>query len=289
MRNFWIVPGPAQNWKHAFLSNGIWGLKDDVFSKVYWLALAPGDLIIFYLTSPIKRAVGYGIIRTKFIQTIPLWPDEVKAGRALWPLRFEFDIQFLLPEIQWRDLGVSISGEGVGFRKPVWLIAPEKITPIIQGLDPNFAIKAIAEPIQWPEVHDEDLGKPTHEDVKDIMMQIGRLQNYVVNPEYPMGDERLDVVWRRLPESVPTYVFEVQISGDLYHALAKLKHAHDIWNSKIFLVASDELRGQVNQLLSGTFHEIGATLKFIGIKKAQSLYQTKATIYKIERELGILP
>ena len=130
---------------------------------------------------------------------------------------------------------------------------------------------------------------PTHNDIKNLLLEIGKLQGYVANPEFPMETERLDVVWRRLPESVPTYVFEVQIGGDLYHALGKLKHAHDIWNSRIFLVASANDLGSVNQLLSGTFHEIKSLLRFIEIEKVQSLYKSKQNIYQIERELGLIP
>jgi hypothetical protein len=120
-------------------------------------------------------------------------------------------------------------------------------------------------------------------------LEIGKLQGYVANTEFPMEAERLDVVWRRLPESVPTYVFEVQIGGDLYHALGKLKHAHDIWNSRIFLAASANDIGRVNHLLSGTFHEIKTLLNFIDIEKVQSLHQSKQNIYEIEKELGLIP
>jgi hypothetical protein len=49
---------------------------------------------------------------------------------------------------------------------------------------------------------------------------------------------KLDVAWRRVEKGSPTYVFEVQIGGDLYHAIGKLKHAHDLWNSNIFLVTT---------------------------------------------------
>jgi hypothetical protein len=45
-----------------------------------------------------------------------------------------------------------------------------------------------------------------------------------------MDGTRLDAVWRRVEKSVPTYVFEIQVGGDIYHAIAKLKHAYDLWN-----------------------------------------------------------
>ena len=125
--------------------------------------------------------------------------------------------------------------------------------------------------------------------LKNLILETGKLQSFIADVEYPMGTERLDVVWRRLPESVPTYVFEVQVGGDLYHALGKLKHAHDIWNSRIFLVSSSDSRVSVNQLLSGTFHEIQPFIIFIETEKILSLHHSKQNIYQLEKELGLIP
>ena len=165
----------------------------------------------------------------------------------------------------------------------------EEIEPIILGLNPSASVESLQKvsiPISPSKVEEF---VPTHENIKNLLLEIGRLQGFIANTEFLMGTERLDVVWRRLPESVPTYVFEAQVGGDLYHALGKLKHAHDIWNSRIFLVASVNTLGAVNQLLSGTFHEIQPTLRFIEIEKIQSLHQSKQNIYHLERDLGLIP
>jgi hypothetical protein len=63
-----------------------------------------------------------------------------------------------------------------------------------------------------------------HDEVKAYLTEIGRIQGYVADEEYPPKSTRLDVVWRRVERSVPTFVFEVQIGGDIYHAMAKLKY-----------------------------------------------------------------
>lgn len=81
---------------------------------------------------------------------------------------------------------------------------------------------------------------------------------------------------------------EIQVDGDLYHALGKLKHAYDIWNSRIFLVAREDDFGAVNQLLTGTFHEIKSVVRFIETQKIQSLHQSKQNIHKIEKDLGLI-
>lgn len=98
MRNFWIVPGSEKNWKQALISKGIWGLEDRMLDRIHWLALAANDLILFYVTGKVKGIVGYGVVRNKFYQNVPLWDAELREGQVRWPLRFEFDIEFILPE-----------------------------------------------------------------------------------------------------------------------------------------------------------------------------------------------
>lgn len=286
---FWIVPGSEKNWKRALTSKGIWGLEQKTLDKIYWLALAPNDLILFYVTGKVKGIVGYGCVRSKFYQDVPLWDVEIRDNVVKWPLRFEFDVEFILPENRWADERIPIAAGG-HFRQPLILKERDSIIEIVETLNPNISIEELLgeTSTQLTGVKIEE-SSPTHNGIKNLILEIGKLQGYVANTEFPMETERLDVVWRRLPESVPTYVFEVQIGGDLYHALGKLKHAHDIWNSRIFLVASENDLGSVNQLLSGTFHEIKTLLRFIKIEKVQSLYKSKQNIYEIEKELGLIP
>ena len=63
----------------------------------------------------------------------------------------------------------------------------------------------------------------THENLKKMLHEIGRLQRFINDIEYSMDGERLDVVWRRIERSVSTYVFDVQVGGDVQHALGKPK------------------------------------------------------------------
>ena len=229
MRHFWIIPGSEKNWRQSFVAKGVWGLEDTLFKKLYWLAIKPNDIILFYVTGDVKGVIGYGIVRSKFYQDVPLWDAEIREGRVKWPLRFEFDIDFILPQNMWNDEKISIPGGG-SFRQPLILKNWEEVEPLIHALNPNVSTESLQRisMLVMPEKTEEF--SPTHEAIKNLLVEIGKLQSYVANAEYPMGSKRLDVVWRRLPESVPTYVFEVQVGGDLYHALGKLKHAYDIWN-----------------------------------------------------------
>ncbi len=86
---------------------------------------------------------------------------------------------------------------------------------------------------------------------------------------------------------MPSRVFEVQVGGDIYHGLAKLKHAFDLWNSHIFIVATKSDLDKAENLLSGTFHEISNYLKPIELDKVEELYNRKKSYLEFEKELGI--
>ena len=95
MNQYWLVVGPVDHWKVAFENGNIWGLQDK--KKSWWDRLTEGDGLNFYSTRPIGGAVGLGKVRTKFKQDKPLWPKEIQGSEVLWPLRFEFDVDFCLP------------------------------------------------------------------------------------------------------------------------------------------------------------------------------------------------
>ena len=81
MRQFWLMVGTEKNWKVAFENNNIWGLKDFRELKALWNMLREGDGLLFYVSKPVHGIVGFGYIVSKFRQTTPLWPDEIKINR----------------------------------------------------------------------------------------------------------------------------------------------------------------------------------------------------------------
>jgi len=289
--NYWLVVGMPQNWEIAFTHGNIWGLKQTQFHL--WKSLKENDKVIFYVTSPVKGVIGHGVVRTKFPQDEPLWPDEIKQRKVIWPLRFEFDVDFRLPQGKWASerlvskelrprAGFQPLSEDVGGR-------------LVSSLGTGGYVPMEEELSVVSDVTGEYVGAPkgevkplrSHDDIKEVLVQLGKLQGFVAEAEYPCDGGRLDVVWRKLDRSVPTRVFEVHVGGDIYHALGKLKHAFDLWNSHIFIVASEAERNKVENLLSGTFHEIGSRIKFIELKQVEELYKRKKAYRDFERELGI--
>jgi hypothetical protein len=209
--------------------------------------------------------------------------------------RFEFDVERCLPPDKWHiskiasrelfprggfqalDRGIArqLVSRFTSFPKEYYVETP---TPISAKETP---------PIYPPEPLQAEQASPSHDELKHRLVEIGQLQGYLADEEYVFDTGRLDVVWRRVERSVPTYVFEVQVGGDVYHALGKLKHAYDLWNSHIFIVAPQTDRNRVKNLLSGTFHEISSRIKFIGLHKVDELYKRKKAYLDFEKELGI--
>ena len=271
MPKWWIAAGPPDHWKTAFEMGRIWGVTDKKFSR--WEKISANDYILFYATKPVSGVIGYGVIRTKFKQNKPLWPREVEERRVIWRYRFEFDVEYCLPPDKWEKHKVSSGYIAAAARGGFQQIKEEEARKIIGELVPSVEVE------KQPSLHDQ---------IKAMLIKLGRLQGFISEGEYPMDIGKLDVVWRRVERGDPTYAFEVQIGGNLYHAISKLKHAHDLWNSNIFLITIKDDIGKAQQLLSGTFHEIRDKIRVIETEKIKILYQKKKEYKDFESQLGLL-
>ena len=94
----WLAIGSIERWKQALeLSTcGMTKRYED-----FWKRVSPKDILFFYVTSPVKGVVGYGVIMEKLKENKPLWPEEVHKRRVLWPLRLGFEVTHCLPPEQW--------------------------------------------------------------------------------------------------------------------------------------------------------------------------------------------
>ena len=196
----------------------------------------------------------------------------------IWPHRFEFDVEYCLTHDKWKS-HKSISDALKAIVRGGFQVIGEEFA--------NEIIKALVPEAPKPEVF-EKKAVSLHDEIKAKLVEIGRLQKLIAESEYDMDGGRLDVVWRRVERAVPAYVFEVQIGGDLYHAIGKLKHAYDIWNSNICLVLAEEDMHKARELLTGMFHEIRGKIKIVDVKKIDELLRRKKSYRDFEAELGIL-
>jgi len=271
LTNYWMAVGSPTHWQEAFEKGNIWGMRPR--QKHRWEKLDQDDILLFYATEPVAGIIGYGSVQTKFRQDQPFWSEEVKKGEVIWPLRFEFNVDYCLPPDEWEARRITSDTLKL------------KVAVGFQSIEPQLAQQIIS---QFKETKMEPVHEvPLHKEIKRKLIEIGKLQKYLAEEEYPFDLGRLDVVWRRIERSVPTYVFEVQIGGDPYHALAKLKHAFDLWNSRIFIVGSQAEFSKIMSLLGGTFHEISERVKFWELENVEELYKRKRAYLDFEKELGI--
>jgi len=95
------------------------------------------------------------------------------------------------------------------------------------------------------------------------------------------------VAWKRIEAGAPHFVFEVQVGGNFYEALAKLKHAWDTWNSRPFLVTTQAQKEKAAQWIRGSFHEIRAVLKVLPCEKVKELHDAVKKAGQLRHDLGI--
>lgn len=115
----------------------------------------------------------------------------------------------------------------------------------------------------------------SHKEAQTMLVEIGQLLGRHAEVEY----EHYDVVWRDAA-SAPrlSHVFEVQISGSVDGALARLKKAHDAQRSRIFLVIADERDKEFAQKrLTAAFHELWDAVTVIGVGELQRLHEMLKT------------
>lgn len=195
MVNYWMAVGTQENWKEAFRKGNIWGLRKR--QSHHWNALQESDIILFYVMRPVAGIIGYGTIKTKFRQTQPLRSEEVDRNEVVWPLRFEFNVVHCLPPDKWQTDKITSEllryKTGVGFQHLNFSLAQEIVSKFRER-----QIEEIEEPI-------------SHKEVKQKLIEIGKLQNYIAEGEYPFDLGGLDVVWRRVERSEPTYVEVAEI------------------------------------------------------------------------------
>jgi hypothetical protein len=86
--NYFIFVGSEDAWQVA-LKEGQWGFKET--TKGYWNTIKNGDLVAFYVTSPIKKVIGFGRIRNKFVDEKLIWPDEKLFKRSIWKCKVTFE------------------------------------------------------------------------------------------------------------------------------------------------------------------------------------------------------
>lgn len=268
--DWWVLVGSEENWDYAIQgATGIWGVRDKPVLKRYWDKIRKGDYALFYVKSPVKGVVGFGQIDSKNKQNTPIWPDEQREAKVIYPWRFYFNIAHILSIDLWHKESLKI--EGIPFQAGLSPISnPETIKRIVKIIEKVWGEKIIFE--EEEKIIVKKLAISLHNQIKEIIYEIGKLDNFISDKEFPLDGEKLDVAWRKVMRGVPTKVFEVQIGGNIHQALGKLKHSFDLWNSEPFLIIQEKDRRRADELLGGTFHEIAEVVKVVTTNKIEEFY-----------------
>lgn len=286
---YWVLSGTAENWITA-LEGNIWGVREGNLKKL-WERMSNGDILFFYCLSPVSGVIGFGKCQAKFKQDKPLWPDEIRENKVIYPYRWQFEPTYVLPRLEWTSRNISLGGDiKIGYRAG---LNPAKDAASIALLNEKiyreWKSKVIERPIS------EFLGdviKKTppnqHSHMKNLLMKLGEIKGFIVEEEFRMDGQRLDVIWKRIQKGAPTYVFEVQVGGNVTEALSKLKHSFDLWNSNLYIIIEDKDYEKVQTLLSGTFHEIRDKLTVILSSEIEEFYKLKIAEAKLGEKLKLL-
>lgn len=287
MKRYWLLTGNKENCIRA-IEDKIWGVKEKNRLKACWDKISNGDIAIFYVKSPVSGVIGFGTVKAKFKQDKPLWEDEIRLDKVIYPYRWEMEIGYCLPRSEWDSKKVSIADIKIAFRAGLNLVKKDKADKLNIKIRENWNVNLEMPPKSKILLEASDKETPDlHARIQNLLMELGKLEDYFIEKEYIIDNQRLDVIWKKLEKAVPMYVFEIQVGGDIQHALGKLKHSNDMWNSNLYLIADESDRTKIDMLLSGTFHEIVDKIHIIYTNEIEELYKLEVTIEKLKEKLGL--
>jgi hypothetical protein len=119
----------------------------------------------------------------------------------------------------------------------------------------------------------------THLNIQLKLEELGGVLGKYARRHYRETGMTFDVVWKETSTlRRASHVFEVQHKGNVVEALARLKHAFDIWRSQLFLVITSESDRQraealLQEAFSGTFHEIASDVTVLTPTEVDEIYQ----------------
>ncbi len=287
---YFVLTGPYAHWTYG-LENKVWGVrKDSPILRGIWSRLNPGDTAILHC-SGISVVVGTATIVGRRTKEEPWWFEELQASENIYRYIIDLDDVTALvepgaSEDEWKELGLG-HVEDLGITRG----------HITRGVNP---IKTNAEEI-FQTTHDalrkqlksrkkeeeEEEEPPQHDRIRDRIYEIGILLDRPATKEYKIDNKRLDVVWKRIPQGFPSFAFEVQVGGNLYSALVKLKHAWDLWNSRPVLVTTDEYIDEAKNSLTGSFHEMQHVALILNWADKARLHQSLERVKEMRNKLGL--
>jgi|GEM_PF-1022107 len=303
-RSFWVFPVTPQHWE-IVKAKSIWAvqwerIRDKIKKK---------DIIIFYLVGSSPPAIVglYEVVGEWREAKTPIWTEEFEIGEIKYPWQVSLnkicigamDVRKNLQELSFIEnkafWGVYLRGSPGNFGRSISQADFEFISNKLSKSSIQIEVSTAKDQIEQErdeeaereEKEAQKKGLPNHNELRDMIQDIGKMKGLVSEIEYPINGWRLDVIWRKPVRKNPDQAWEVQIGGNFYEALAKLKHAWDIWGSEPFLVTTEKYENETQKLLGGTFHEISVVMRIINYKQIMRLHQLLRDETELEKEIGL--
>lgn len=303
----WLVIGVRKNWETA-LSQPVplWGLKQRY--QVEFQALGIGDIIWFYVTYPITGVIGLGMVKDKYIDNMNLiWDEELETKKVIWPLRFRIQVLKVINNARWTTDRIRINDFHLNWQIGFQLLQDNHLAKLTKKAEDTFGIitpgnffsgATITQPLimeksasTYTPTSQVEKQPITHRNLQETIAEIGKLQFYHSQLEYPIelsgGDKNLDVVWKREIAGVPTFAFEVELSGGIERAIARLKFAYTRWNSQPRIVAPQELSQKINNIIATEDRIFSQQFKIYEPNQIIELLDKKRELKTVEQNLGI--
>lgn len=302
----WLVVGILKNWGTALSQPiPIWGLKPRYQAE--FNAMSVGDFLWFYVTNLVKGVIGVGVVKDKYIDENNLiWEGELAKKEVVWPLRFRIQVLKLIPKELWREENIKINDFNLIWQVGFQLLNDEQGSLLhrrmreslgIEKIEDIFAGATISQPLILREkpptyvTKVESAGEYSHRELQETVAQVGKLQFYHTELEYqielPGEDKALDVVWKREIGGVPTYAFEIELSGMLERSLARLKFAFQRWNSRPRMVVPPQSFKKLNNIIYAEDKPFSREMKIYKPEQIVELIQKKQELKSLEENLNI--
>jgi len=301
----WLVIGIPQNWETALLQPmPIWGLKDVYKSR--FQSMKASDLIWFYASKPVGGIIGVGVVKDQYVDNTNLvWPDELKQGKVIWPLRFRIHVLKVLPKESWKTHRIKIDDFDLVWQIGFQLLKEDQAIELFKRVERSFGVineeslytgTTIAEPLvlrEKPPLYtqtEEKLVAP-HRGLQEKIAEIGKLQFYYTQLEHaielPGEKKSLDVVWKREIEGVPTYAFEIELSGMIEKSMERLKFAFRKWNSRPRIIIPENMRNKAQNIISASDKDFSEQVKIYQPMEIANLLDKKRELKSIEQGLDM--
>jgi predicted RNA-binding protein len=303
-RKYWIFGVSLENWKIT-LERNLWGVGqryESITKKV-----KQGDIILIFISKvhPFGFHGAFEVISDWTISKEKTWADELAQERVLYPYRVQLrpiqlgfaEYERIVPNLKFVErkekgrYSVYLRGNPGNFGRSLAEADFQIILDELRKKQPITVLSSdharIRQPLAGIPAPGKTIEKPDHDTIRGMIQQIGLMEKMVSEIEYRMDGRRLDVVWKKVNEGVPSHAFEVQIGGNFFEALSKLKHAYDIWNSKPILVTTEKYEGEARSLFKGSFHEIGAVAMVVSWKKISRLHRLLKEAESTRRDVGL--